>query len=119
MRNSKGKTIEEIVGKLSPKQKELAVKLRSIISKTIPDVVIKVKWGNIVYSLNGKDIVWLLFYETHVDLGFFRGAELDSKLFEGTGKDLRHIKIKDERNMPESEIRKLLKTAAELEKDAN
>ncbi len=53
-----------------------------------------------------------------MDIGFFRGAELHSKLLEGTGKGLRHIKIKDLETMPELGIKRLLKEAAELEKSA-
>jgi len=114
MRNSKGKTVEEIMGKLEPKQKEIAGKLRLIVSETLPGIVEKVKWGNIVYTLNGRDISWILIYESHVDLGFFRGAELQSKLLEGTGKGLRHIKISDKKDIEETEIKRLLIASANL-----
>ena len=53
-----------------------------------------VKWGNITYLLDDRKIAWILFYRDHVDLGFFAGAKLHSKLLEGTGKGLRHVKIR-------------------------
>ena len=48
-------------------------------------------------------------------LASFRGAELHSLLLEGTGKGLRHIKIKNKNDVDEAEIARLMKKAAELE----
>jgi hypothetical protein len=101
----KGKTIEEILSGIPNSQRETAEKLRLILRKTLPKALERVKWGNITYLLDGEDLVWILFYADHVDFGFFRGAELASKLLQGTGKALRHI-----------EIAKLLKEAAKLTK---
>ena len=53
-----------------------------------------------------------------MNFGFFRGAELSSKLLEGTGKGLRHIKIKTGKDIDEAEIARLLKDAAKLEADS-
>ena len=64
--------------------------------------------------LNGKESSWILSYKDHVDHGFFRGAELESKLLEGTGKDLRHIKIANEKDVPANEIARLLVEASKL-----
>ncbi len=89
-----------------------------MIFDTLPDSVEKVKLGNMVYTMKGNDVSWILVYGSHVDIGFFRGAELNSKLLEGTGKGLRHVKIINIETMPIIEIMKLLKQAAEL-KNAN
>jgi hypothetical protein len=50
-----------------------------------------------------------------VDFGFFRGAELSSKLLEGTGKGLRHIKIRSQKGVDLVELTRLLEDAAKLE----
>ena len=47
------------------------------------------------------------------DFGFFRGGKLDSSQLEGTGKALRHIKIRSAGEVDEAEIKRLLKKAAE------
>lgn len=114
MKNVKGKTIEEIIGKLNPEQKEIADKLRSIVKTALPEIIETVKWGNITYLLDSKNLAWIIFYKDHVDFGFFRGAELESKLLEGTGQGLRHIKIANEKDVPKQEIAKLLVEATKL-----
>jgi hypothetical protein len=50
-----------------------------------------------------------------VDFGFFRGAELSSKLLEGTGKGLRNIKIRSQKGVDLVELTRLLEDAAKLE----
>ena len=114
MRNSKGKSLQEILGKLKPAQKETVEKLRSLTKAALPNVVETIKWGNITYLLGENNLSWILIYGDHVDYGFFRGAELNSQSLEGTGKGLRHIRIKDDKSLDEKEILRLLKEAAQL-----
>ena len=49
-----------------------------------------------------------------MDFGFFMGAKLKSELLEGTGKGLRHIKVKTQEDIDETEFGRLLKDAAKL-----
>ena len=114
MHNSKGKSLQEILGKLNPEQKETVEKLRSITKAALPDVVETIKWGNITYLLGESNLSWILIFGDHVDYGFFRGAELTSQILEGTGKGLRHIRINDDKSFDEKEILRLLKEAIQL-----
>jgi hypothetical protein len=109
MRNSKGKSLQEILGKLNPEQKETVEKLRSITKAALPDVVETIKWGNITYLLGESNLSWILIFGDHVDCGFFRGVDLTSQILEGTGKGLRHIRINDDKSFDEKEILRLLK----------
>jgi hypothetical protein len=115
LRDQKEKTVEGILSNLGPQQKDITEKLRNISKKTQPQSEETVKWGNITYLLNGENLAWIAFYKDHVDFGFFRGAELHSKLLEGTGKGLRRIKIREIKDIDEAEISRLLKDAARLE----
>lgn len=101
--------------KLSPAQKEITQELRSLVKKALPEIEETVKWGNITYILKSKNLAWIILYDDYLDFGFFRGAELSSKLLEGTGKGLRHIKIKEIKDINEAEIERLLLDAAKLE----
>jgi hypothetical protein len=114
MRNSKGKSVQEILGKLKPEQKETVEKLRFLTKAALPKVVETIKWGNITYLLGEGNLSWILIYSDHVDYGFFRGAELNSQSLVGTGKGLRHIRINDDKCLDEKEILRLLKEAAQL-----
>ncbi|HEX4641255.1 MAG TPA: DUF1801 domain-containing protein [Chthoniobacterales bacterium] len=52
-------------------------------------------------------------FKAHVNVGFFRGAELaDAKrLLEGTGKFMRHVKLSPERDVDAAALTKLIETA--------
>ena len=52
-------------------------------------------------------------FKAHVNVGFFRGAELSdpSNLLEGTGKFMRHVKLRPERDVDANALMKLIETA--------
>ena len=52
-------------------------------------------------------------FKAHVNVGFFRGAEIaDPKgLLEGTGKFMRHVKLRPERDVDAAALMKLIETA--------
>lgn len=52
-------------------------------------------------------------FKAHVNVGFFRGAEIaDPKgLLEGTGKFMRHVKIRPGRDVDGTALTKLIETA--------
>lgn len=51
--------------------------------------------------------------ETHVNVGFFRGAEIadPGRLLDGTGKFMRHVKLRPERDVDATALMKLIATA--------
>lgn len=52
-------------------------------------------------------------FKAHVNIGFFRGAELadPQRLLEGTGKFMRHVKLRPETNVDATALTKLIETA--------
>ena len=52
-------------------------------------------------------------FTAHVNVGFFRGAELydPSGLLEGNGKFMRHVKLRPEREINDTALMKLIETA--------
>jgi hypothetical protein len=52
-------------------------------------------------------------FTSHVNVGFFRGAELSDpeRLLVGTGKVMRHVKLSPEVNVDAAALRKLIETA--------
>ncbi len=52
-------------------------------------------------------------FRAHVNVGFFRGAELadPSGLLEGTGKLMRHVKLSPGREVDATALKKLIQTA--------
>jgi hypothetical protein len=52
-------------------------------------------------------------FTAHVNVGFFRGAEIADPdwLLEGTGKFMRHVKLRPERDVDAAALSKLIETA--------
>ncbi len=52
-------------------------------------------------------------FNAHVNVGFFRGAEIadPDRLLEGTGKFMRHVKLKPDRDVDARALTKLIETA--------
>jgi hypothetical protein len=52
-------------------------------------------------------------FTAHVNVGFFRGAEIPDPdgLLEGTGRFMRHVKLRPDRGVDGAALRKLIETA--------
>lgn len=52
-------------------------------------------------------------FKAHVNVGFFRGAEIPDpqRLLEGTGKFMRHVKLRPEREIDATALVQLIETA--------
>ncbi len=116
IRNKKITTIEEYLVHLSENNEKLIGEIRKLLKETYPEIVEKIMWSTPWYDLRGAKFIWLMSYNDHVNFGFAYGAHLKSDLLEGTGKNMRHIKIKgiDDFNSKKLEIVELLHKAAGL-----
>jgi len=78
---------------LPPPQKEIVKRLRAFIARRYPELTESLKWHVPIYSLNGKNLLGLQDFTAHVNLNFFRGAQLhDARgILVGTGKLVRHV----------------------------
>ena len=88
--------VSEYIERLSENKKAIVIALRKIILSVDPSLNESLKWKQPVYSKEGN-ICYLFPAGNHVNLGFYKGAELNDpkKILEGTGKTMRHIKIRD------------------------
>lgn len=95
-------------------QKEVMERIRQLIHASVPHVLETFKWSRPVFSAN-KDFAYLKTSKVYVTLGFFNFEKLDdpNKLLEGTGEDMRHIKIKTAKDIDDSLLTKWFKSASE------
>lgn len=107
--------VDNYIDALSGEIQVLAARIRSLIFDTVPDVEEALKWGMPVYSLE-KSFCYVKAATKHVNLGFDRGAVLvdPAGLLEGTGKMMRHVKLKPGQDIPEQELRRLIEQATTL-----
>ncbi|WP_018478547.1 DUF1801 domain-containing protein [Pontibacter roseus] len=76
-------------------QKQMMEAVRQLIHSSVPDVSEEFKWSRPVFRA-AKDFAYLKTAKAYVTLGFFNFEKLEDKdnLLEGSGKDMRHIKLK-------------------------
>jgi len=107
--------IDEYVKKAG-KLSGVAKMVRTLVRKTVAGCEEYVNpWKIPTFDLNGPLCFYMVTKE-HVIFGFMRGAILrdPEKLLEGTGKYLRHVKLRSAADVRRSEVRTLLEQAAEL-----
>lgn len=114
-------TYEDALSGLSDQVKEIAGRLRALISDVYPEVI-EVPWPKqkiIGYGVGPKKMsehfCYIGAFKAHVNLGFYYGAVLPDPegLMEGTGINLRHIKFKSLEAADQPAVRDLLEAALE------
>ncbi|SES20443.1 DUF1801 domain-containing protein [Psychrobacillus sp. OK032] len=95
----------------------ITTKLRKIILNSSPKLKEEYKWSMPNYAYNGL-VCYLQASKKHVNLGFQRGNELlekdTNKLLQGTGKTMRHIRIKNMEDIQSGAFTSLIKEALAL-----
>lgn len=113
-------TFEESIARGSDHARRLAHQVRKLVAKVMPNVV-EVPWPRMriaSYGVGPKKMTEHFCYistqKDDVNLGFYYGAELPDPdgLLEGTGKRLRHVKIREAAEIRKPALRKLLKAAS-------
>jgi hypothetical protein len=108
--------IDSYVEKKNAKLKTVADGVRKLVKKTVPDSREAVNaWGVPTFDYHGP-MCLMLVGKNHVTLGFTRGTALkdSAELLEGTGKNLRHVKLKEVEQLRDANLRQLLLEAAAL-----
>ena len=87
--------------------------LRRLVHEAVPGVQEAFKWSRPVFSA-GKDFAYLKKAKGYITLGFFQFKKLDDPngLLEGTGKDMRHLKIKNMQQIDTARLQQWLQAAA-------
>ncbi len=94
----------------------LAKQLRALVKKEIPGVMEYVNpWKLPTFESHGP-LGYFMISKSHITFGLYRGTSLDDpeELLEGTGKNLRHVKIRTTEDLLRPALRKLIRAAASL-----
>lgn len=102
------------IDKASPEQKKIMQLIRKLIHEAVPGATEQYKWGRPVFRLN-RDFAYLQITKSHVNLGFFNFEKLDDPegRLEGSGKSMRHVKLKTPDDIDTGVFKKWFKTSAE------
>ena len=109
--------VDRYIAGLKPPVRGIAEALRRTIRAAAPELEETLKWDAPTY-VGKAPVCYIAGYLDHVNLGFHRGAELrDPKgLLEGTGKRLRHVKVRSEADANSASVVALVREAARLER---
>ena len=109
----------QMVGVAPPHIRDLALACRSLIYEVLPETV-EVVWpqqGTAGYGTGPKKMseqfCWIGPQTRHVVLGFYYGAELPDPdgILDGTGKSMRHAKIRRPEDLERAALRDLIAVA--------
>jgi len=119
MSDSNTAEFEKILVDFDPSIQDLARQARALVFDVLPQTV-EVVWPrqrNAGYGTGPKKMsehfCWIAPAKQHVSLGFYYGAELPDpeKLLEGTGKLMRHVKIRIVEDLQCPALRDLIEVA--------
>ena len=88
--------VESWFDMLPEAQRPLARQLQQIVQQAVPALAQTVKWGNLVFMLDGANLIAIVPHRSHINLQFFNGAALAEqwRQLDGSNKGLRHLKLR-------------------------
>jgi hypothetical protein len=109
-------SIDELFPSTSTEVKALLQAVRSMVQSAIPEATEMFYHGALGYgpSLSGFDrIIYVQAQNGYANLGFFFGTDVSdpAHLLEGTGKRMRHVKIRTVKEADASELKSLVQDA--------
>ena len=112
-------TFDELIANVAPELASIARRLRAVIRAVDPGTVETVRLGDnaATYGVGPKKMTdgyaYIMPMRDYVNLGFYQGALLaDPKgALEGTGKQLRHVKIRSLADADRTAVRALVAAA--------
>ena len=112
-------SLQELLDEFGPEIQRIALSARKHIRELVPEAQEKVMKGYkaISYHFGSgmKDqFAALVLHRAHINLQFPRGVDLPDPtgLLEGTGKAMRHVKLREEEAVRSEEVSNLIASAA-------
>lgn len=113
-------SFDDVIASFSAEVPKIAAALRELLAEIMPGIT-EVPWVKqkiVGYGVGPKKMsehfCYIAPFKKHVNLGFFYGADLDDpqSLLEGSGKKLRHIKVKSLDQVADPALRALVSAAS-------
>jgi hypothetical protein len=105
--------VTDYINAATTEQKEIMETVRQLIHSTVAATSEEFKWSRPVFRAN-KDFAYLKTAKAYVTLGFFNFEKIDDaeNRLEGTGKEMRHIKLKSMQDLDSSLLKKWFEAVA-------
>jgi hypothetical protein len=111
----RGVTVDAYVAGLGDWRGEIVSALRKLIREAAPDATESIKWGQPVYEHNGP-FAHMKAFKSHVNFGFWRGAEMEDPkgVLTGTGDRMRHVELRSLADIDAPTLQSMVRTAVAL-----
>ena len=108
-------TVGEWIAQLPEPERGVVEHLAACLSAAAPDATAVLKWGQPVWESNGP-LAYVKPFSRSVNIGFWRGAQLDDpdRLLSGDGTRMRHLKLAPGDPIPEAAIKSWMRQAVLL-----
>ena len=107
-----GNEVDEYIEKQRSPHKEILKEVRKIFQKTLQNFEEQKAWGVVAFG-GGKFYIAAMKDRVHVGFAINGLSEEEIGFFEGSGKTMRHIKIKSLEDVNEKQLIKLIKMVNE------
>jgi uncharacterized protein YdhG (YjbR/CyaY superfamily) len=100
---------------LRPEQRELAQSLRTCVIATEPGLAQSIKWGNLMFTLEGRHALAIVVHRDHANLQVFNGVTLAERfpMLEGSGKGMRHLRLRYHQPVDDSLVAALVRACVD------
>lgn len=100
------KEVTDYIEQAPHPHREIMQQIRNLIHESVEGVKESFKWSRPVFGTT-KDFAYLLMSKKHITLGFmhFQKIEDTQNKLEGSGKDMRHIKLKSAEDIDRVELK--------------
>jgi hypothetical protein len=88
-------TLDDYIRSLKDWRGATLIELRKLVRQAAPECAESIKWGQPVFDHNGP-FAHMKAFKSHVNFGFWRGAELANPkgILKGTGSRMRHVELR-------------------------
>lgn len=114
-----GAAIDAYVAKRNPKLKPVTDAVRALVRKAVPKSREAINpWGVPIFEWNGP-LCYIMVGKNHVTFGFPRGTSMQdsSRLLKGTGKNMRHVKLREISQVHDANLKQLILEAKALNRE--
>lgn len=109
--------VQEYFDKQEGDVADVALSLRDLLDDVMPGAEVKLAWGFPCWLTSPKNrVASIVAHKERCNLQFWQGAKLAEEFpgrVEGTGKDLRHVKVRRVSDI-DGELRRIVERAASL-----
>jgi hypothetical protein len=102
--------VNKYIAQAPDEQRKIMEAVRKLVHGTVKDVREEFKWGRPIFA-TVKDLAYLKSAKTYVTFGFMQASKLEDPegRLEGTGRDMRHIKLRELGDVDATLLKKWLK----------